>query len=427
MNRHKPGINEYYPQKVWKYRQLEEKLAHVLYLHNYQEVRLSILQDFQLIHSGVGALMEKDGAKATKRSIVDIDSKAKDQAPMSLRPEGTISVLHHATANLAEGQVRRIYYLGEMFRKSAEGEVLEFNQLGVEFIGSHSSVADNEVISLGMRMCKELGLGDARIRLNSYGCNRCRPDFYQAMKEHLRAHKGEFCSDCFKQLSINPFNETLCEKEHCQKVIAAGPTMLSHLCEDCQNSFNTVKKVQANLAYQYKVSPKLYKNYAYYNQTVFNFVLLNGGKEIVIGGGGRYDYLSEMITGRSIGAVGFYLDLDTLFEVMEERELIIVQNKAFSVYLSTSSDEMEMMLLQIAQELHDNNIKTVLGTSQLSVEEEAKVARKANCDLMIIIREENVREGKILMRNLIKERQDYISLHDILDAILIARKSLNSN
>jgi hypothetical protein len=46
---------------------------------------------------------------------------------------------------------------------------------------------------------------------------------------------------------------------------------------------------------------------------------------------------------------------------------------------------------------------------------------------MLVIRDENVREGKILMRNLSKEHQDYIKLDGIIDAILLARKSLNKD
>lgn len=43
---------------------------------------------------------------------------------------------------------------------------------------------------------------------------------------------------------------------------------------------------------------------------------------------------------------------------------------------------------------------------------------------MLIIREDNIREGKILLRNLMKEHQDYVPLKDTVPAILVARKAL---
>ena len=147
--------------------------------------------------------------------------------------------------------------------------------------------------------------------------------------------------------------------------------------------------------------------------------------EQVIGGGGRYDYLSRMITGKNIPAVGFYLNMDSIFETMDRRGLFTPLDKDFSVYIATQSEDLEMMLLQIAQELHENDIKTVLSTDKHSITEDVALAAKAQCELMLVIRDENVREGKILMRNLSKEHQDYIKLDGIIEAILLARKSLN--
>jgi len=109
---------------------------------------------------------------------------------------------------------------------------------------------------------------------------------------------------------------------------------------------------------------------------------------------------------------------------MDHRELFTGQDKVFSVYISSQSEDLEMMMLQIAQELHANNIKTVLSADQHSIDEDAKLALKSDCDLMLVIRDENVREGKILLRNLIREHQDYVSLNSITDDILLARKSL---
>jgi histidyl-tRNA synthetase len=84
-----------------------------------------------------------------------------------------------------------------------------------------------------------------------------------------------------------------------------------------------------------------------------------------------------------------------------------------------------MMMLQIAQELHSNNIKTVLSADKHSIEDDAALAQKSECELMIVIRDENVREGKVLLRNMAKEHQDYVTLDSIMDEILLARKALN--
>src|SRR5690606_23840575 len=100
------------------------------------------------------------------------------------------------------------------------------------------------------------------------------------------------------------------------------------------------------------------------------------------------------------------------------------QEKDFSVYISSQSEDLEMMMLQIAQELQENKIKTVLSADKHDIEADSALAKKSESELMIVIREENVREGKVLLRNLIKDHQDYVSLDNIMHEILLARKSL---
>jgi histidyl-tRNA synthetase len=415
------------PDKVWKWKVLEQKVAHVLSLHDYQEIRLSVLQDYGVIHQGITALMQKDEAHQATEGIVNLSQPNGDLSLLTLRPEGTISVLHHTAKIIGDKDVHRFYYLGPMFRKENGNAPREFHQLGVELLGSDSVISENEVISLGIKICQNLGLKDVHLHLNSFGCNACRPAFFEDMKNYLQKHETELCSGCFHQLYTNPFADTTCNGESCTAAISRGPKILDYLCPKCRNNFARVKKIQANLAHQYIVNPRVNKNFAYYNETVFDFVIKQNGMDLVIGGGGRYDYLSQMITGKNIPAVGFYLNIDRIFESMERRELFTPLDKSFSVYIASQSDDLEMMMLQIAQELHENNIKTVLSTDKHAIEEDIALALKANCELLVVIREENVREGKILMRNLVKEHQDYITLHEITEEILLARKSLNKD
>ena len=88
----------------------------------------------------------------------------------------------------------------------------------------------------------------------------------------------------------------------------------------------------------------------------------------MIGGGGRYDYLSAKITGTSIPAVGFYLNLDSIFAIMDESKQFHRNISDFSTYICAQSENLEMMTLQIAQELHNSGIKTVLSPDISSTE-----------------------------------------------------------
>lgn len=421
-----PGLHHFMPDKVWKWKLLEKQVDHELTLHDYQEIRLSVLQDYHVIHDGITALMQENEAHQATEGIVNLSQPNGDISLLTLRPEGTISVLHHTAKVIRDKDIHRYYYLGPMFRKEKDSLPSEFFQLGVELLGSSSIMSENEVISIGMKICQNLGLRDVYLRLNSFGCHTCRHDFFEDMRKHLSEHRAEYCDSCYQNLYANPFADTQCEDPKCQQALTSGPQIGDYLCKQCKTNFAKVKKIQANLGYQYKVDNRLFKNFAYYNETVFDFVLSHQGQEIVIGGGGRYDYLSQKITGKNIPAVGFYLNMDSVFEIMESRGLFDQPAQVFTVYISSQSEDLEIMMLQIAQELHTQNIKTILSTEKIPLEQDAARALKAQCSLMIIIREDNIREGKILMRNLAKEHQDYIPLGNIIPEILLARKALNN-
>ncbi|MEN6445861.1 MAG: ATP phosphoribosyltransferase regulatory subunit [Candidatus Cloacimonas sp.] len=420
------SFHEFMPNKVWKWKILEEKIDNVLSLHDFQEIRLSVLQSTQVLQDGITALIQGEEAHSAMKGVLSLSLPEDKLSLLSLRPEGTISVLHHTAQITNPGDIHRFYYSGPMFRKINNQHQMEFYQLGVELLGSESILSENEVIALGMKLCQTLGLNEVRLDLNSYGCANCRPPFFADLHKYLEEHKSEYCQSCYYELSASPFSEVHCNDPNCKKTLVDGPQIHNYLCKSCKADFNKVKNIQANLGNHYKVNPHLNKNFAYYNKTVFDFIAHHKGKEVIIGGGGRYDYLSSLITGKNIPAVGFYLNLDVIFDIMDSRGLFEVKDPEFTVYICAQNPNLEMMTLQIAQELHSQQIKTIISPECKPMETEIENAKNMDSPIMLILRDDNIREGKILLRNLMKEEQNYIPLKDTLPSILLARKSLQS-
>ncbi len=418
------SFHEIMPEDVWKWKYLENQVEQVLSLYNYQEIRLSVLQDYNILYKGITALLDTDEVQQIAQQLLNLDQPDQHISLLSLRPEGTINVLNHVAYRFQDDKIHRIFYHGPMFRKGIDQKPMEFYQLGVELLGSDSILSENEIISLGMKICEQLGLKDAWMEINSFGCDICRPKFFTAMREFLDNNKEGYCPTCFEDLYNNPLHSTECLKADCLHSTKQGPRIQDHLCHKCKTNFNRVKKIQANIANEYKVNNHLFKNFSYYNETVFNFMINKNGNSIVIGGGGRYDFLSKRIIGKQIAAVGFYLNLDQIYQIMEARGLFQSQNKPFRVYICSQSEELEIMLLQIVQELHQHNLSTIISADILDTNAEMENAAKNDCQAMIILRDENIREGKALLKNLLKDKQEYVSLSNLLSEIDLIRKAV---
>ena len=418
------SFHEIMPDDVWKWKYLETQIEQVLSLFNYQEIRLSVLQDYDILYKGITALLDTDEVAKTTSQLLNLGQPDQNIGLLSLRPEGTINVLNHVASRFIDDKIHRIFYHGPMFRKNADHKPMEFYQLGVELLGSDSILSENEIISMGMKLCHQLGLKDAWLDINSFGCDTCRPAYFAAMREFLTEHKDEYCKDCFEALNNNPMHATECLENDCLHSTQQGPKIQDHLCQKCKINFLKVKKIQANLANDIKVNDYLFKNFSYYNETVFNFMININGKSIVIGGGGRYDFLSNRITGKQIPAVGFYFNLDLIYGIMAERGLFHATAQPFRVYICSQSDDLEIMLLQIVQELHQNNLSTIISADIKDTNLEMQNAIKNGCHAMVILRSDNIREGKALLKNLVKESQSYVSLSDLLPEIDLIRKAV---
>ncbi|MFA5510107.1 MAG: His/Gly/Thr/Pro-type tRNA ligase C-terminal domain-containing protein, partial [Candidatus Cloacimonadaceae bacterium] len=118
--------------------------------------------------------------------------------------------------------------------------------------------------------------------------------------------------------------------------------------------------------------------------------------------------------------------MDIIFDILKQRNVYESQNGTFAVYLYAESSSMDMMLLQITHELHALGVRTVFGINGDELAQQMQRAKRKGCSLLFAIRDQNIRDGKILLYNLIKEHQEYIPLSDISNAVLVARKAINN-
>ena len=110
------SFHEFMPADVWRWKMIEHQVDQVLALHDYEEIRLSVLQDYKVLYQGITALMRQQDAEEAVRKTLNLCVPNDDISLISLRPEGTISVLHHTARVFQPGEIHRFYYHGPMFR-----------------------------------------------------------------------------------------------------------------------------------------------------------------------------------------------------------------------------------------------------------------------------------------------------------------------
>ena len=97
--------------------------------------------------------------------------------------------------------------------------------------------------------------------------------------------------------------------------------------------------------------PKLVRGLDYYTRTTFEFVHDGLGSQSAVGGGGRYDGLSEMIGGPALPSVGWALGVDRTVLALEAEGVELELPAATSVFAVPLGEEARRVLFGKVTEL----------------------------------------------------------------------------
>ena len=248
------------------------------------------------------------------KELFEFFDKGEPPRHLALRPELTASVCR-AFAEHRPTVPWKIWYSGPQFRyeRPQAGRYRQFEQVGVETLGTDDPHADVEVIGLGLRFYEALGMKRVRLLLNSLGDSESRPVYDAALAGYLQSRRGELSEQSRITLERNPLRVLDSKREQDQPVIAEAPVMADFLSGASAEHFAAVRAGLDSLDAAYRISPRLVRGLDYYTRTTFEFVAdaLDTAQNAV-GGGGRYDGLVEELGGPPTPGIGFALGVDRI-------------------------------------------------------------------------------------------------------------------
>ncbi len=396
-------LNNVSSKDTQNWRNAEQLIYDVMKLHDFEEVRLSLLQDRKTLNKCLQKDFYRDN-QAPSNSNVVIDLAKEDN--LSLRPEGTINLLSNFLNEYDDTKVLKYYYLGNMIRVENE-EIQETYRLGAEIYGDETIVSDITVIDTALKLLNAFGFKNTLVEINSFGCQDCILSLPDALlpKVQLKESKEE-------KKAVKKSKYILPTKEN------------PDYCETCLERLHKVRRFLTNLMVKYEYNPELTRTYNYYNAMVFNIYVKQGEENILVGGGGRYDFLTSYVTGKKIPSIGFDLNLDIIYEIVKNNNLFPGNSFEFKAFICSENEALLLNEMQILQELHKKMIYTIQGKVTSSSKKALEYAKKENCSVLIYIDDESLYKGKIEIFNLHKEHGYHISLDSIIDEIEIIKKSI---
>ncbi len=384
--------------------------------YGYKEIITPIIEYTELFQRSIGNYTDI----VQKEMFTFTDRKGRS---ISLRPEGTAGVIRaYIENNLAYlAGIKKFFYFGPMFRaeRPQKGRYRQFYQFGTEAIGSDSPLLDAEVIKMNLELFKALGINNIQIKINSVGCKNCRNKYTEKLKKFLQQRIESLCDDCKVRSEKNPLRVFDCKNPQCQLQYNKAPVIIDNLCSECSAHFESFKQFLNYMEVKYIIDPKIVRGFDYYTRTVFEITSESLGTQNAILGGGRYDYLVQHLGGKPTPAVGAASGVERLLLLLDEKNKKLKFSEKISIFVATTENVPQQIILKIVELLRKNNIVTFLSYSKRSLKSQLNEANKLNVNYALIIGEDEIKEKSLILRNMKKSFQEQIKVNNITNPIEI--------
>lgn len=387
------GTKDMLPADAYKWQYLEKRLREIAATYGFREIRTPIFEHTELFLRGIGETTD-----VVQKEMYTFNDKG--NRSITLKPEGTApAVRAYVESSLYnEVQPTKMYYFTPVFRYEnvQKGRLRQHHQFGVEAFGAQDASIDAEIISLAMRVFRELGITSIELNINNIGCPKCRKTYNEALQAYLKANYDNLCETCKTRFEKNPMRILDCKEMKCKKIVAGAPMILDYLCEECEDHFGDLKKYLDALGIAYKVDPLIVRGLDYYSKTVFE--IINDG--ITVCGGGRYDYLIEQIDGPSTPAMGFGMGMERLILTMEQNNITIPVEPFIDLYVGSMGDSAKLKSMQLVNSLRQKGMKCESDHMDRSVKAEMKYANKIGARYTLVIGEDELNTGKAKLKRM---------------------------
>ena len=176
-----PGTRDILPPDAARWRAFVENFASVVSLAGFQHIVVPMFEDL-----GVFQRLGDATDVVTKEMYDFVDKGGRHVA---LRPEQTAGVCR-SYAQHRPTSPWKVWYGGPNFRyeRAQHGRYRQFDQVGVEALGSDDPLLDVEVIALAVEFFHGLGLRNVVLNINSLGDSGDRAQYVDALAKYFQSH-----------------------------------------------------------------------------------------------------------------------------------------------------------------------------------------------------------------------------------------------
>ncbi len=332
------------------------------------------------------------------------------------------------------------YHIAPVWRaeKPQRGRYREFYQCDIDIVGSASMLADAEILSILTESMDTLGFTEYRVLLY----NR---KLLAAMARHAGVPDDQQVS-VFRALDklgkIGPEGVLAAmerygvEPDAARRALdfataatgdnAAVLTSLEARLADDPAGLEGVRELREIVEYlalmtpsagRVRIDPTLARGLDYYTGPVWE-INVEEPKIGSLGGGGRYDHLVGMFSGRDLPTTGSTLGLERIIDVLESLQIAEPGASLSKVLIAPYNREMLPAALGLLAELRSRTIPSEIYLNpDEKLGKQLQYADRLGIPLAVIVTPDELARGEVVLKNLRTQEQETVARRGLAAAV----------
>lgn len=364
---------------------------------------------------------------------------------LSLRYDLTVPFARYVAEN-GLSSIKR-FHIAKVYRRDtpqmSKGRFREFYQCDFDIAGSYGlMIPDADLLSVIIDILKELQIGSFLIKLNNRkfldamiqlaGCEKRK---FKAICSSIdKLDKEEWSTVRDELINMKGLTEEMCTKlERFVQYKGKPWEMLNRLKEDKvfeghEEGMNTIKEMETLFTYLDAMQMldyisfdfSLARGLDYYTGVIYEAVLTDTDRVGSISGGGRYDGLIGMFSGKSIPSVGGSIGIERIFNILEEIMLKKgdVRATETEILVTSMGKNLTAKRLEALALLWRNDIKAeTLYVENPRTDKSFNYAFDNGIPLILILGEQEIANGIYKIKSLNENKEYEVKFDELVSKV----------
>ena len=453
------GTRDFTPSEVGLRNYLKEKIKLNFELFGFEPIETPSFEKLEIIAGKYGndgeQLVFKILSNGEKLSKADLDSLGKKNYSRFANSISEKALRYDLTVPFSRFVVQhqnqlilpfKRYQIQKVWRadRPQYGRFQEFLQCDADIVGSYSLWQEIELCMLYDRIISDLGLNGVLLKINNrkilYGFSKLLGfekrfnDFTLILdkldKVGVEGVKSELSKQNFSNKKIELLEEFIqlegtnkFKLEKIRKAFKDAKIDIEGLDEQ-KFIIENIKEIGGFESIDLKFDLSLARGLNYYTGTIFELIISNFREIGSIGGGGRYDNLTESFGKKNLSGVGISIGFERLMMVMQEFKLFPDDvNNRVQILIANFGSKTAMICNTILKNLRSNGVKSEFYPDNAKLKKQLSYANAKKVEYVILLGDEELENEEFILKNMNDGAQNKFKISQVESIVLSKLKS----